>query len=76
MQDALTLAADGELSRKAKPLKGLEGGVFEIALRYRGDAFRTIYAVKIDRGHMGGPRVPEEIQVRRQNPPARDRRHP
>jgi phage-related protein len=48
MQDALTLAADGELSRKAKPLKGLEGGVFEIALRYRGDAFRTIYAVKID----------------------------
>jgi phage-related protein len=48
MQDALTLAADGELSRKSKPLKGLEGGVFEIALRYRGDAFRTIYAVKID----------------------------
>ena len=45
---SLTLAADGELSRKAKPLKGLEGGVFEIALRYRGDAFRTIYAVKID----------------------------
>jgi phage-related protein len=36
------------LSRKAKPLKGLEGGVFEIALRYRGDAFRTVYAVKID----------------------------
>lgn len=26
----------------------MDGGVFEIALRYRGDAFRTLYAVKID----------------------------
>ena len=26
----------------------MDGGVFEVALRYRGDAFRTIYAVKID----------------------------
>ena len=32
----------------AKPFKGVEGGVFEIALRHRGDAFRAIYAVKID----------------------------
>ena len=36
------------MSGKAKPFKGLEGGVFEIALRHRGDAFRAIYAVKID----------------------------
>jgi phage-related protein len=28
-------------------LKGIDGGVFEIALRSRGDAFRVIYAVKI-----------------------------
>jgi len=48
MRDALTLAAEGELSGKAKPFKGAEGGVFEIALRYRGDAFRAIYAIKID----------------------------
>jgi phage-related protein len=27
--------------------KGVDGGVFEIALKYRGDAFRAIYAVKI-----------------------------
>ena len=47
MLDALTVAAEGALSGKAKPLKGIDGGVFEIALRYRGDAFRTIYAVKI-----------------------------
>lgn len=45
---ALTLAAEGEMSGKAKPFKGVAGGVFEIALRYRGDAFRAIYAVKID----------------------------
>lgn len=48
MLDALTLAAEGELADKAKPFKGVDGGVFEIALRYRGDAFRSIYAIKID----------------------------
>lgn len=47
MFDALTIAAEGGKSDKAKPFKGVDGGVFEIALRYRGDAFRTIYAVKI-----------------------------
>jgi phage-related protein len=31
----------------AKPFKGVDGGVFEIALRHRGDAFRVIYAVQI-----------------------------
>lgn len=48
MLDALTIAAEGGKSDKAKPFKGVGGGVFEIALRYRGDAFRTLYAVKID----------------------------
>ncbi|GAB6037725.1 hypothetical protein JCM15519_22840 [Fundidesulfovibrio butyratiphilus] len=32
----------------AKPLKSFEGGVFELALRHRGDAFRAVYALKID----------------------------
>ena len=32
---------------KAKPFKGIDGGIFEIALRYRSDAFRAIYAIKI-----------------------------
>jgi phage-related protein len=45
--DALTIAAEGGKSDKAKPFKGVDGGVFEIALNYRGDAFRTLYAVKI-----------------------------
>jgi phage-related protein len=44
---ALTIAAEGQKSGSAKPLKGIEGGVFEIALRYRGDAYRVIYAVQI-----------------------------
>lgn len=47
MFDALTIAAEGGKSDKAKPFKGVDGGVFEIALKYQGDAFRTLYAVKI-----------------------------
>ena len=48
MLDALTVAAEGGKSEKAKPFKGVDGGVFEIAMRYRSDAFRALYAVKID----------------------------
>lgn len=48
MLDALTVAAEGGKSDKAKPFKGVDGGVFEIALRHRGNAFRAIYALKID----------------------------
>jgi phage-related protein len=48
MLDALTVAAEGGKSEKAKPFQGIDGGVFEIAARYRGDAFRVLYAVKID----------------------------
>ena len=48
MLDALTVAAEGGKSARAKPFNGVDGGVFEIALRYRSDAFRAIYAVKID----------------------------
>src|SRR5258708_2106685 len=48
MLDPLTVAAEGGKSEKAKPFQGVDGGVFEIALRYRGAAFRGLYAVKID----------------------------
>lgn len=47
MLNALTIAAEGSKSDKAKPFKGVDGGVFEIALKHRGDAFRVLYAVKI-----------------------------
>jgi len=44
---ALTVAAEGGKSDSAKPFKGVGSGVFEIALRHRGDAFRAIYAVQL-----------------------------
>jgi len=47
MLGARTIAAEGSKSDKAKPFKGVEGGVFEIVLTYRGDAYRVLYAVKI-----------------------------
>jgi phage-related protein len=31
----------------AKPMHGLGSGVFEIALPFRGDAFRVVYAVQL-----------------------------
>ncbi|MGB6133306.1 MAG: type II toxin-antitoxin system RelE/ParE family toxin [Acidobacteriaceae bacterium] len=44
---ALTVAAEGSKADIAKPMQGLGAGVFEIALPFRGDAFRVIYAVRI-----------------------------
>lgn len=44
---ALTIAAENGKSDIAKPMKGLGSGVFEIALPFRGDAFRVVYAVQI-----------------------------
>jgi phage-related protein len=45
---ALTIVAEGGKPDIAKPLHGIGPGVFEIALRYRGDAFRVVYALQID----------------------------
>lgn len=44
---ALTIAAEGGKADIAKPLLGIGAGVFEIALPYRGDAFRVVYAVQL-----------------------------
>jgi phage-related protein len=44
---ALTIAAEGGKADIAKPMQGLGSGVYEIALPFRGDAFRVIYAVHI-----------------------------
>ena len=48
MMDGLLEISAGLFPDFAKPLKGLEGGVFELALQYRGNAWRTVYALKID----------------------------
>ena len=42
---ALTIAAEGGKADIAKPVHGLGSGVFEIAIPFRGDAFRVVYAV-------------------------------
>ena len=44
---ALHIAADGGKAESAKPMSGLGSGVFEIALRHGGNAFRVVYAVQI-----------------------------
>ena len=46
---ALTIAAEGGKADTAKPMTGLGAGVFEIALRFRRDAYRTVYALHIGR---------------------------
>ena len=43
----MTIAAEGGKADIAKPFKGLGSGVFEIALPFRGNAFRVLYAVQI-----------------------------
>lgn len=44
---ALTIAAEGGKADIAKPMRGFGSGIFEIALAFRGDAFRVIYALQL-----------------------------
>ncbi len=44
---ALTIAAEGGKADIAKPMHGMGSGVIEIALPFRGDAFRVVYAVQL-----------------------------
>ncbi|HYW47996.1 MAG TPA: type II toxin-antitoxin system RelE/ParE family toxin [Bryobacteraceae bacterium] len=44
---ALTIAAEGGKADVAKPMHGLGSGVFEIALPFKGDAFRVVFAVQL-----------------------------
>lgn len=47
MARALTILAEGQMPDIAKPLAGFGSGVMELALKYRGDAFRLVYALQI-----------------------------
>lgn len=47
MLRALTVVAEGGFPEIAKPLKGFGAGVFELALKYRSDAYRLVYAVQV-----------------------------
>lgn len=44
---ALTIAAEGSKADIAKPMHGMGSGVFEIALPFRGNAYRVVYAVQL-----------------------------
>ncbi|MEK7755055.1 MAG: hypothetical protein AAB654_24225 [Acidobacteriota bacterium] len=44
---ALTIAAEGGKADIAKPMHGMGTGVFEIALPFKGDAFRVVCAVQL-----------------------------
>ena len=47
---ALTIAAEGGKADIAKPLKGFGPSVMEIAVRYRTNAWRVIYAMETNGG--------------------------
>ena len=44
---ALYDAQKGDKAPLAKPFKGVGSGVFEIAIRFKTDAYRAVYAVQI-----------------------------
>ena len=45
---ALTQIAEGDTPEIAKPMAGLGAGVWELAIKERGDAFRVVYALQLD----------------------------
>ena len=45
--DELQLIQFGGMPRNAKPFKGIASGVFEIALRHAGEAYRTVLAIQL-----------------------------
>jgi phage-related protein len=45
--DELQLIQFGGMPKDAKPFKGVGGGVFEIAVRFVGEAYRTVLAVQL-----------------------------
>ena len=45
--DALSEIADGGAPDIAKPMSGLGGGVWELAIKARGDAWRVVYTLQL-----------------------------
>lgn len=67
---ALTVAAEGAKAENAKPLKGLGAGVFEIALKYKTNAYRVIANWG---SNLGNSCLSEKIKDRNQDPKKRNR---
>ena len=53
-------------------MHGMGAAVFEIALPFRGDAFRVVYALQLAEEIPGGPCLPEEIDAGHQDAKTRD----
>ena len=68
---ALTIAAEGGKADIVKPMQGMGSGVLEIALPFKGDAFRVVYAVQLAEEIWVQPCVSEEIDPGYQDAPAR-----
>ncbi len=47
LASALTIIAEGQTPDIAKPLHGLGSGVWELALRSQGEAYRVVYVLNI-----------------------------
>ncbi len=62
---ALTYVAEGLKPDIAKPLAGLGGGVWELAIKSRGDAFRVVYALQIGDENAHGADVREDGHLSR-----------
>jgi hypothetical protein len=65
MGDELQLIQFGGMPKDAKPFRGIGVGVFEIALRYATDAYRTVVAVQLWKEDLRAACLPEEVQERR-----------
>src|SRR5260370_21182863 len=62
--DALTVVAEGGMPAIAKPLRGFGSGVLEVALAFRGDGFRVVYAVQLGADVWGIHPVQKKAQTR------------
>ena len=70
--EALRFAQRGVKHPKAKPMRGIGSGVWEIVARYDTDTYRAVYTVKHWRENLCAPCVSKEIDSRRQNPKTRN----
>lgn len=58
---ALTIAAEGGKADIAKPLQGIASGVQEIAIPFKGDAFRVVYALQLGPDGLGDSCFSKEV---------------
>ena len=68
---ALTIAAEGGKADIAKPLQGIASGVMEVALPFKGDAFRVVYALQLGSGCLGDSCFSKEVNHGDQDTQAR-----